>query len=176
MNSPFNSNVLNVSAARSLRDSPCRRHCRKNVGWFEDESLRQLIPELSSILQLLVAHFFARLDSFSDSVAPASAVVCKQLPAVWIDACEFQVAFADVLKAQYWAACWVNCNQLTVHGILCIRTSFMSSHVLTPSRTAWHQPLQSSASSSQLSGSMPLSFRSRLQTSLKRNTGRQAGW
>lgn len=46
---------------------------------------------------------------------------------------------------------------------------------LTPSRTAKGLLLRSSASRSQLSGSMPASFRSRLQTALKRRTGRPTG-
>lgn len=67
-----------------------------------------LLPVLSSVLQLLDAHFFAPLPFFSHTIAPAAAVVCMQFPL-------------------------------------------------------------------QLSGSMPVSFRSRLHTTLRRRTGRPAG-
>ena len=40
---------------------------------------------------------------------------------------------------------------------------------------AWRQPLRSSASASQVSMSMPVSSRSRLQTSLTRSAGRPIG-
>ena len=46
------------------------------------------------------------------------------------------------------------------------------SPLLIPLLTACRQPLRSAASASQLPVSMPISFRSRLQMSLKRNAGR----
>ena len=55
------------------------------------------------------------LTPISNSAARATTIVCKQFnPAVWVNACEFQVTLAAS-----WTANWsVSCGQLRIHGIL----------------------------------------------------------
>lgn len=66
--------------------------------WIESFSFLSLLPA-SSVLQRLVALFLALPDFFSNNMASATAAICMQLSAVWVDACDSQVPLADILKA-----------------------------------------------------------------------------
>lgn len=64
--------------------------------WNESLKLLSLLPALSSDFHLLVS-LFPSQDSLN-SMVPAAVVVCYLFLTTWVDACEFQVPFADTLE------------------------------------------------------------------------------
>ena len=103
---PFESSVWSGSAIRSSHDSlSFLRRCRQS--WSVDRCREIAVTASSSMVAVFVTSF----DPFSNNRAPATAVFRKQFnPAVWADACEFQVTRANILEAQPAVYCFASRN------------------------------------------------------------------